>query len=360
MLAKPVTKSTDPVSITGIVVCIYGDPGVGKTSLAFTAERPLLLDFDHGSHRAFVRKDMVSPASWADVAEIELSDLEGYKTLVIDTGGRAADFIQAAIPFSEGKTMLKTNSGNLTLQGYGMLKNIYTGWLKKITTFGIDVIIVCHAKEEKNGDFVTFRPDITGGSVQEIYKSCDFLGYMGCLDGKSVILDFNPGPNQAWLGKNAANLEPLRIPDFVQIPDFFSTIIERMKAKFTNQLKMQEVMVDEIQQHRKSASEDNLIVISNLWDRIPPSPKAMQKQLQNALVEGFRENPLFKEDVATLRSKLEAAKDVSAVNDIWEEVRGNPMFYQLAVWPSFEKFTVDLGLSYHKPSRKFVIPKGGK
>jgi hypothetical protein len=56
-----IIRSTDPVKIETVVVLVYGDPGAGKTSLAFTAADPLMLDFDRGAHRSGFRGDSVPP-----------------------------------------------------------------------------------------------------------------------------------------------------------------------------------------------------------------------------------------------------------------------------------------------------------
>lgn len=50
-MALKLFKSTDQLPMKNLLVVIYGQPGVGKTSLAFTAENPVLLDFDRGVER---------------------------------------------------------------------------------------------------------------------------------------------------------------------------------------------------------------------------------------------------------------------------------------------------------------------
>ena len=65
-----IVRASDPVLVERLNLCLYGDPGVGKTTLGFTAENPLLLDFDEGKHRAANRRDAVPVSSWSDVAGI--------------------------------------------------------------------------------------------------------------------------------------------------------------------------------------------------------------------------------------------------------------------------------------------------
>jgi hypothetical protein len=63
-MALKIVRSSDPIRVERLNLVIYGPPGVGKSSLAFTADTPLLLDFDQGAHRAANRKDIVRVAQW--------------------------------------------------------------------------------------------------------------------------------------------------------------------------------------------------------------------------------------------------------------------------------------------------------
>src|SRR3990167_5019230 len=116
-MALKIHKASDPILVTQIKMLIYGQPGIGKSSFGFTAEAPLTLDFDDGARRSAFRQDIVQIGSWADVNNITPEDLKPYKTLVIDTVGRALDFIAASLIADNPKLGSKT--GGLTLQGYG-------------------------------------------------------------------------------------------------------------------------------------------------------------------------------------------------------------------------------------------------
>src|SRR5690348_5642891 len=96
-MSLKITKASEPITVDRLNICLYGQPGAGKTSLAFTADAPLLLDFDQGAHRAANRKDTVRVQSWGDVAGVGADDLADYKTVVVDTAGRALDALTADI-----------------------------------------------------------------------------------------------------------------------------------------------------------------------------------------------------------------------------------------------------------------------
>lgn len=48
-MALKITRSDEVIRVDTLCMTIYSQPGLGKTSLSFTASRPLLLDFDKGA-----------------------------------------------------------------------------------------------------------------------------------------------------------------------------------------------------------------------------------------------------------------------------------------------------------------------
>jgi len=210
-MALKITRSDEPLQVETLVTILYGQAGLGKTSIAATADAPLTLDFDRGSHRSQFRPDTVQVHDWTEVTDIDQEDLSQYQTLIIDTGGRALDAITRHIAKTQPK--LTTSSGNLTLQGYGELKAIFATWLNRVRGIGKDVVIVAHDSEDKQGDDLIVRPDIQGGSKGELIKSGDVMGYL-YMSNKRRVLDFNP--SDRWVGKNPGGLDPVPVPDFNQ------------------------------------------------------------------------------------------------------------------------------------------------
>lgn len=224
-MALRIIKSSEPITIDRINVCIYAPPGVGKTTLAQTAEEPLTIDFDKGIHRASNRKDHVPVTSWNEAACITAEDIAPYKTIVIDTAGRALDFLSAAIIKDNPKA--GRGDGSLTLQGFGTLKARFGSWLKQLNLLGKDVVLIAHMDEQKNGDDTIERLDVQGGSKGEIYKSVDAMGRI-FIKNNTRILDFSPRENA--FGKNPANLEVLTIPHPTQNQQFLAEVITLIKT----------------------------------------------------------------------------------------------------------------------------------
>jgi hypothetical protein len=226
-MALKITRASDPIAVERLNMVIYGPPGLGKSSVAFTADAPLLLDFDNGSHRAVNRKDTVRVSDWSDVASITADDLAPFKTVIVDTAGRALDSLTVDIIRANPK---HGRGGALTLQGYGELKARFVSFLKLLNSFGKDVVLIAHMDEQRSGDEVIERLDVQGGSKNEIYKAADAMGRL-VLDGGKRWLRFSP--TDAAFGKNPGQLEPLQVPHFTDpgFAGFLGWVIQKTKDR---------------------------------------------------------------------------------------------------------------------------------
>ena len=250
-MALKIVKSSDPIRVDRLNVVIYAQPGIGKTSLAFTADSPLLLDFDRGAHRAAHRKDSVQINAWTDVASITADDLAPYSTVIVDTAGRALDVLSADIIKRDPK---KGRGGALSLQGYGSLKAEFSAWLKHLNSMGKDVVLIAHMDEQRNGDEIIERLDVQGGSKGEIYKAADAMGRVSVVGGQRMLLF---SPTDAAFGKNPGQLEPLPIPH-TEAPDyagFLGRVVKQIKDKI-NTLSEEQIAAERALQHFRDALAD--------------------------------------------------------------------------------------------------------
>ena len=94
-----IKKSNELVIPTTVKMMIYGQAGMGKSTVALSAPKPLLLDFDNGVKRMNMAHleniDTVQVTSWNDVQQVLQEDLSAYQTIVVDTIGKMMDFIKA-------------------------------------------------------------------------------------------------------------------------------------------------------------------------------------------------------------------------------------------------------------------------
>jgi hypothetical protein len=212
------------------VFLIFGQPGIGKSSLGYSTKDGLTLDFDKGAHRAANRRDTLVIDTWRDVAELmdAPAELEPYGALTVDTVGRCLDVMTAHIAATDPK---KAPGGNLSQQGWGVLKNTFRTWMANLRTKGKDVLLIAHDKEDKDGDTRIVRPDIIGGSYGEVMKVADFVGYV-YMNGRDRVLDFNP--TDRWVGKNPAGWKPFQIPPVGKAQDFMAQLFEQGREALGN------------------------------------------------------------------------------------------------------------------------------
>lgn len=279
-MALKITRANEPLTVSQIVVCIYAPPGLGKSTLGFSADTPLMLDFDRGAHRAANRKDSVQVETWDDVATIAPEDLAPFSTVVVDTAGRALDLLSADIIRRNPK---QGRGGALTLQGYGALKSEFTAWLKNLRTMGKDVVLIAHSSEDKSGDDLIERIDMQGGSKGEVYKVADAMGRLSMVPGRKwPVLNFSP--SDAAFGKNPGQLEPLPVPDISTEPDFLGGVIQSIKDRLNALTEDQRERQAKIQEWLDVIGEaDDAATINKLVPKAAKADESIRQTVKGSL-----------------------------------------------------------------------------
>ena len=230
MALKTVITAKQALRVQSLVTYIYADPGIGKTSLAFTAGKSILFDFDSGAHRAGkLRRGTTVPVEhWLDVANIEASDVAEYDTIILDTAGRMLDLIKSYLVENKSN---RQSDGALKLKAQGYANDLFKSWVGRIRGYGKDVVILAHATEDKKGDDIIFRPDIGGKNKNELYRQADLMGYLTNVDGdkgKSMRM-LNFVPCTAYHAKNSGGIGNVALPDLEQASSFLGDLIAQGK-----------------------------------------------------------------------------------------------------------------------------------
>lgn len=286
-MALKITKTNDPITVNQLVVVIYGAPGLGKSTLGFTSDTPIMLDFDRGAYRSANRKDSVQIDSWNDAASITAEDLAPYNTVVVDTAGRALDYLSADIIKADPK---KGYGGALTLQGYGVLKSRFTSWLNSLKIIGKDVVLIAHSSEDKKGDEIIERLDVQGGSKGEIYKSADAMGRLYLVNGKRIV---SFSPTDTAFGKNPGNLEPVQVDDVSVNPDILAQVIvaikDRLNSLTESQKAKQKEIADWMARISESTSPDHF---NQMVKEVKAADKSIEQAIKGYLHKSATENGL--------------------------------------------------------------------
>lgn len=191
---------------------IYGQPGLGKSTLSVSMPKPVLIDCDNGIHR--IRPEHRPPflpvSSYQEVLDVLASpEIKEFDTIIFDTGGKLLDYMAAWIIQSDPKKGRK--DGQLTMQGYGVRKYEFINLLKRLMTMKKHVVFVAHEKEEKDGDTRYIRPEMGGSSGADLIKELDLVGYMEAV-GRKRTVSFTP--SEKYYAKNSARLQ-----DMIEVPE---------------------------------------------------------------------------------------------------------------------------------------------
>jgi hypothetical protein len=297
-MSLKIVKASEPMPIQNIVITIYAGPGLWKTSIAQTAEAPLTLDFDRGIYRAFNRRDSVVIDKWSDVESMSAEDLKPFKSIVVDTAGRALDVLSHDI--INGNPKMGRNDGSLSLQGFGALKSRFAQWQSFLRSQGKDIILICHMDEQKNGDDTQERIDAQGSSKNEIYKSSDAMCRVRLNAKDERYLDFDP--RQGGFGKNPAQLPKINVPPLKDNPAFLAGVIEQIKSSINALTEEQATAVKEQEEWGASIQEADCLDKVNLLVALSKERKLSKGQ--KALLADKATSLGFEFDKATNLYKL--------------------------------------------------------
>lgn len=216
----------EPLALNSTIFVIYGEAGVGKSTLANTASKPLVLDFDEGYQRSKLSTDCYEHVLWRDIANDDMlvSIISNYDTIVIDTAGTMLDSIM--------EYYIETNPKleRMKMQLFGELKTTSSKFMKLLRSLGKDIIFIMHSKESLESEQRRIKPLAQGSTYDLIVQKADMVGYMFKDASGNTVLDFDA---KDWkVGKNSAELEPIVIPHYTQLEGFMQDIFNRTKEAF--------------------------------------------------------------------------------------------------------------------------------
>jgi phage nucleotide-binding protein len=270
-----IVKSNESIPVTNISMLIYGESGVGKTTLAFTSNKALILDFDNGVKHIAMRNgnDIIQIKKWQDVEDLTLDVLAPYDTIIVDTIGKMSDTLK---PYVLNKFPTYGKNGTPNQKGWGELKQQITSWKNMLMKSGKDIIILAHVVEEKDGDNIKKRFKMEGSTKDDIRADVDMIGYM-CTDGDKRIIDFNP--TDFKIGKNRGKIPSQEVKE--DHKTFLADLLEFTKSSMN--AKSEEM----VQAEFKFDEALNLICLAEIADDF-------NKLLTHKLIAGKAGNKILK------------------------------------------------------------------
>lgn len=233
-MALNIINADQPLQVNAIITYLYADPGLGKTSLGFTADKAISFDFDRGSHRTGeLRRGAVIPVQqWKDVADLTPQDLAPFNTVVIDTVGAMLESIKTHLLLTANN---RQKDGALKLKAQGLANQTFKQYINTLISLGKDVVFIAHASEDQNGDQVIYRPDLGGKNRNELYRIADIMGYLTTVttgEGKNArVISFKPSPTHHAKNSGALGGETgeVWVPDLKTNPMFLAELIKAAK-----------------------------------------------------------------------------------------------------------------------------------
>lgn len=278
-----ITKANEikvPETVNGM---IYGQPGVGKTTIALSMPKPLLIDTDGGIHRvqAEYRCDTVQVESYQDILDVLNEDLSEYESIVIDSWGKFVKY--ALMYFAEKDPKLVTKGGTYNIKIWGLIKSEMDRIDFEMARMGKNLLRVAHQDEKTDGDNTFIRIKGQGSSKDDILENLDFLGYVEMM-GKRRSICFSPCSK--YYAKNSILLD-----DEIQIPVLESN---------TPNTFMVDYIIKPSIERRKQEQEQKTLIDKQIADgrkliTTSKDPNATLEQLKAMDLQSYAKGVLFNE-----------------------------------------------------------------
>lgn len=217
-----------------LCMIIYGLPGVGKTTLAASAPKPIVIDCDRGMKRVNpeYRCDISNVSSYKDLLEDIKSLGNEYETIVIDTGGSLIELMKEWAMDTE-PTATKKNGG-FSLPGYGFVKSEFLRLSAELRK-KYNTIFIFHAAKEKQEEEFFYDLIVEGAAKTLVWQPADLGAYFFIQNGKRYM-GFSPTAN--YSAKSAYGISGI-----VEVPElsggepnvFLTKLFEKVRANIKSE-----------------------------------------------------------------------------------------------------------------------------
>lgn len=287
-----------------IRMLIAGYPGIGKTTLALSAPRPLHIDCDFGLDRveARYRVPFIQPQSYDELlADLVPENLRDFETLVFDTGGQLLTLMSLWAMKKDPK--YGQRDGTLSLKGYGFVGKEFMRLmdycfyeLKK------HIVMVFHAVEEKDGDNTRLRIKVEGQTKNNVWEPMDLGGFME-MHGNDRVIGFSNC--ERYFAKGTRGIKGvMKVPELG--PDKPNDFLTRLFDLYNKQAADEVRMAEEQKRAYEAVMEKGQAIIAKIEDANTANQAVEEmKQLEHVLTSRQELAYLFSQKVAELNLVLD-------------------------------------------------------
>lgn len=298
-------NAVTPATETSLIMLLYGAPGVGKTTLACSAENPFVLDCDHGIKRvaASNRADYSDAKNFKDIlADVKEAKAAGYQSIAIDTIGALLDSMTQYI-IADNPKMAQAD-GTLTLKAYGVLKNMFLQFSADVRASFKNTIYICHEYASRDGDNTFYDLVIAGSTKQLIWQPVDLGARLHIRAGKRY-LGFTP--TEEYNAKSSFGIKGLvEVPEIGEGDknDFLTRLFERVRQNITAETA---ALAPQEEAYKKAMSAGTEIIDNLTKPEEVPAILEGIAALEHALTSEKELKEYLKKKMAELKIKYDKA-----------------------------------------------------
>ena len=263
-----------------IIMIISGLPGVGKTTLAFSAPEPVLIDVDNGVKRVNPahRKDAVMVKTYEELlSDMKTPEFQKYKTVIIDTTGAFIDMLKDWAMRNDPQASKK--NGGFSQQGYGIVKSEFLRFSAELRRTH-NVIYLFHTSKSKDKDGFIYDLMCEGAAREIVWQPADLGAYMQII-GDERFLCFTP--TQEYSAKSSYGIKGMiAVPELSdgEPNNFLEKLFETVKANIVEENKA----FAPLKAQYEAAMEQGRAIIGGVMDADGVNPAADKlAELQHSL-----------------------------------------------------------------------------
>jgi phage nucleotide-binding protein len=269
-MAIKVIKASDLKINGNLNVLVYGPPGIGKTTFAATAPKPLIIDVEGGTMSIMDREvDIVKAVTSYDVNDaIQHAISNKYETIVFDSLTRYSEILMDSI-LSEARV------AKPQIQHWGELITRIKKAIWKLQTYDINTIFICLEKEFEEDKHVIKRPMLNGNLSQSIPAIMDVCAYLYVNDLGERVMSVNG--NARFYAKHRTPRQNSIKEDIA--PDFMY-----LKERIFNKIKIEKNVPAAPMEQRSNGT--SIHIVSELMERIERLSELKTFQLDSSKIMG--------------------------------------------------------------------------